>query len=378
MNRPGTALCHRLWFLIVMCGLVSACGPESKSERSRDEGVDLGAPRSQPKLKAKPESTPEPKQNATPALKPQAKPASGKGILLSLANMAEPYQRIQASMLASLTRSAEGYELAVKDARHDAGQQNEQILQAALDKPRVALIQSVDPATLETGLARLKENGTIVIGLDARLMDRGCDTVVFCEQRKIGKAAGELVVAALSRKAQDEGKPAISGRVVQLRGADDDAASTARHDGFVSAIQSQPGVILVHDAPARWEKASAIARMREAFRIQKVFDVIYAQNDLMALGASEACLEAKMRQDILIIGTDGLGGTGAGLEMIRRSDIDATVHQPLLVDFAWKLIRKMSEDPAFKPKPSYEIAPIVVTPKNLDDVTREGYPHPAL
>ncbi len=356
MNLAHVVSGQGLWLLVLLSGL-GACKPE-KSEPPR-------APGGQPDL-------------VLPLPKRGDGEAPEQRVLLSLADAGLAYQRIQTSMLAGLARTTEGYELVARHAANDAARQSEQLLAAATSGVRAALIQPVDPAALEPVLSQLRQSGTIVIGLDRRLADRGCDTVVYCDQLKVGKMAGELVVAALRRKAGDEGRAQVTGRVVQLRGDDEDAACQARNDGFAAAIQAQPGIVLVHDAPARWNKADAVERIREAFRIQKTFDVIYAHNDLMALGASQACTEANRRQDILIVGTDGLGGPGAGLEMLRGSEIDATVHQPLLVDFAWKVVRKMNDDPAFKPKPAYELQPVVITPKNLNELTRQGYPQPEL
>lgn len=355
MNSSRFVSGQGLGLLLLVCGL-GACKPEDEPQRASGGQSGLVVP------------SPKPAAGGTPELR----------VVLSLADAGLPYQRIQTSMLAGLARTAEGYELVARNAGSDAARQSEQLLAAASSGVRAALIQPVDPAALEPALSQLRRSGAIVIGLDGRLVGRGCDTVVYCDQQKVGKLAGDLVVGALRRKAEDEGAAQVAGRIVQLRGSDDDAACAARNDGLVGAIQSEPGIVVVHDAPARWDKADAVERIREAFRIQKTFDVIYAHNDLMALGASQACTEVNRRQDILIVGTDGLGGPGAGLEMLRQSDIDATVHQPLLVDFAWRVVRKMIDDPAFKPKPAYELQPVVITPKNLDDVTREGYPQPAL
>ena len=187
-----------------------------------------------------------------------------------------------------------------------------------------------------------------------------------------------LVVDALKRKAQDEGSPGVKGRVIQLQGDEKLPACRARSEGFTEAIKAEPGIVLVHDAATGWEKAGAILRFKEALRLQKGFDAVYAHNDIIALGASEASVEEKVRESLLIVGTDGVTGPGGGLEMLGKNAIDATVHQPLLVDFAWRLVERMLKDGGFKPKPAYEIEPVVFTPKNLDELRARGLKVPEL
>ena len=112
--------------------------------------------------------------------------------------------------------------------------------------------------------------------------------------------------------------------------------------------------------------------MQDAIRLQKQFDVVFAHNDAMALGAAEAAGE--MRENVLLIGVDGFMGADGGFTAVNNGDIDATIHQPLLVDLAWQIIRKKLAEPAFQPKPSYKLNPMAITPKDVDDIRRKGLP----
>ena len=227
-------------------------------------------------------------------------------------------------------------------------------------------------------ITELRLAGTFVMGLDASLNDGSCDTVVFCDQKKVGFMAGTVIVNALKRKATDGGATEVTGRVVQIQGDENHPCSRARNEGFLAALKAEPGVILVHDASANWSQADAGLQFKEAIRLQKNIDAVYAHNDIMALGVSDAAVELQIRDSLLIVGTDGIDGPGGGLEMLLKNQIDATVHQPLLTDFAWTVIAKMSKDPTFKPKASYEIEPVAFTPRNREELKAKGLTVPSL
>jgi ABC-type sugar transport system substrate-binding protein len=184
--------------------------------------------------------------------------------------------------------------------------------------------------------------------------------------------AADTVVAALKRKAADEGRKEVTGRVVQLRGVAGSFATDAIAAGFTEGLHAQPGVVLVHDAPADWSTDNAIKRTTETFNLQKNFDAIYCQSDAIAVGAAKAAEAAGQRDHVFIVGTDGLSGQKRGLELVRLGEIDASVVQPALVDLALHIIVKVRSDPAFKPHPSYEIQPSVIQPRNVEQLLRTG------
>lgn len=288
------------------------------------------------------------------------------------ANGSRAYAARQKAVLAFQTGTQKGYKLTVLDAAGSTTKQRDQLREAFASKTRpAAIILDAESATgLETLLDETRRAGIHVIGLDKALT--GCSTIVACDPEEIGRAAAKLTIDALKRKAAEEGRPEPTGRIVQLRGADDSSWSTRLAAGFDHGLKAASGPILVHDAPVLWSADNAIQRLSEALRIQSQFDVIFAHTDAIALGASRFCTTYNTREDTLIVGVDGLSGRGEGLDLMRAGDLDATIARPPLVDLALQLILKMRADPAFKPKPLYDIAPMAVTPSNLDTANNSG------
>ena len=293
-------------------------------------------------------------------------------IILLLPDTRVAMQEFQRNGLAMLVGRRVGYHLTTSDAAGSSAKQIEQFRQAIAAKPAAIIVSPIDPPAVAALIVEAQTHGITVIGLDKRMLNEGCASVVFSDQRKVGRMAADTIIEALKRKAAEEKRTEVTGRVVQLRGAADSYSTNEIAEGFSEGLRTQSGVILVHDAPADWSAETATKCTTEAFNLQKNFDAIYAQSDAMAIGAAKAADTAGQRENIFIIGTDGLSGQKRGLELVRLGDLDASVVQPALVDLALQIITKIRSDKAFKPLPSYEIQPVVILPKNVEQMLRTG------
>lgn len=296
------------------------------------------------------------------------------GIVLLQQDNRLPLQEFQRNGLSMLVGRQAGYKLTTQDAASDAAKQVEQFRQAIAAKPAAIFVSPVDPAALAALVVEAKTAGIIVIGLDKRMASDGCASIVFCDQGRVGRLAAETVLEALKRKAAEEGRTETTGRVVQLRGVENSFPTNELAEGFMDGLRKEAGVIVVHDAPADWKADNAGQRVGEALRLQKQFDVIFAHNDTIAQGAAKAATDAGQREQMFIIGTDGISGpaTKRGMELVQQGELDATVVQPALVDLALQIVLKMRSDKNFKPQASYEIEPTAVVPKNVEQALRSG------
>jgi ribose transport system substrate-binding protein len=293
-------------------------------------------------------------------------------VVLLSANAEHVYELSQMQILMRLISMNPGFGLRTHDAGGDAAKQAEQFATCLGEKPVAILVTPVDVAVLAEQVKAAVTSGVLVIGLGESSKAMPCSTTVSCDQHELGRLAGELAVRALQRKAKDEGSTEPAGRVVELRGGETDAASQARHEGFVAGLKEAPGAIIVHDAPGFWTKQGGQERTTDAMRLQTRFDILYAHNDLMALGAGLALKE--QRENVMLIGTDALLGPEGGLTLLNEGALDATIYHPILVDMAMRIILKRMSDPRFAPPPAYRLAPLVITPKNVSEVFRTGYP----
>ncbi len=159
------------------------------------------------------------------------------------------------------------------------------------------------------------------------LLDRGVDapedlwtTQISSDFAFEGREAGKWVAEKLGGK----------GKVVELFG--DPAADPAilRSEGFMEIINGYPDIEVVESKTGEWSQDKG-RQVVEAWLAAGIdFDVIYAHNDGMALGAIDALKAAGKDpgDDVLIISVDGIK---AAFEAIDRGDMNATVEcSPLL------------------------------------------------
>ncbi|MEN3943585.1 substrate-binding domain-containing protein [Prosthecobacter sp. SYSU 5D2] len=289
------------------------------------------------------------------------------------------YENGQRLLFARLMTQDPRFRLQTLDAGSQVETQVSQMKAALQEKPLAILIDALDARSLKTLVSDALSAGVLVIGLGEGSADLDCSTVLVADQRKLGELAGQLAVRALLLKNQEEGRNEAAGRVIEIRGDDESVQCQQRHEGFEAALAEAPGVILVHDAPGGWSLAGGRDRALDALRLQQSYDIVYAHNDVMAFGASLALAQKEVRNEVMVIGTDGFRGTEGGMTLVGDGEIDATLYQPLLVDFAWVLLRKKLEDRTFRPKPRYDMPLRTIQPKDLDEIRLNGLPpHPEL
>ncbi len=301
-----------------------------------------------------------------------AKAAESKLIVLLSSDAQQPYEKLQTQMLTRIALNREGYSLKSLDAAGSAEKQAKQLAEALAEKPYAILLAPVDPGLFDASVTKAVNDGVLVIGLGENATPLPCSSTLEVDQRQLGHLAGEIAVRSLTLKAKEEAKSDVIGRIVELRGDENSPLCKARHEGFMEELGKSPGLVLVHDAPGSWTRQGGKDRTAEALRLQSSFDLIYAHNDAMALGAGTTL--GSQRQQVLIIGTDGFQGEEGGLSLVNSGEIDASIYQPPLIDLAWMIILRRAEDPTFTPKPKYRVAPLAITPKTVEDLRRNGPP----
>jgi inositol transport system substrate-binding protein len=134
------------------------------------------------------------------------------------------------------------------------------------------------------------------------------------------------------------------GNVVMMQGFLGQAAQIRRDRGAREVLARYPGLKLVADQTAEWDRAKAITLMEnwtQAYgaRIHAVF----AQNDEMGMGAVLALEQAKRKDKVIVASVDAIADA---LAAIRAGRLDATVFQDArgqgatAVETALKIIRK--------------------------------------
>lgn len=129
-----------------------------------------------------------------------------------------------------------------------------------------------------------------------------------------GKLAGQFVAQKLNGR----------GNIVILEGIAGHETGDARLRGFKEAIAASPGLKIVASQPANWERDQGFNVCQNILQANPDVQALFACNDLMALGATEAIAAAGKTGKILVVGFDA---QPEAREAIKRGAMAATVAQ---------------------------------------------------
>jgi inositol transport system substrate-binding protein len=115
------------------------------------------------------------------------------------------------------------------------------------------------------------------------------------------------------------------GEVVMMHGYLGQAAQLKRDAGAREVLARTPGLHLLAEQTAEWDRAKAVTLMENWLQAHgDRIAAVFAQNDEMAMGALVALEQAKKKQKIIVVGVDAI--TDA-LQAVKQSRLDATVFQ---------------------------------------------------
>lgn len=161
-----------------------------------------------------------------------------------------------------------------------------------------------------------------------------------------GKKAGDWLVEKYNGKTGPV-------TIVELEGTAGSTPSIDRKKGFASAISADPKFSVVASQTADFTRERGKEVMAEILKTNPRFDVLFAQNDDMGLGAIDALQEAgrKPGVDVTIITVDA---TRDGMAALAEGKINFIVEcSPLLGPQLMDLVKKI--------KRGESVPPVVVT-----------------
>jgi inositol transport system substrate-binding protein len=154
------------------------------------------------------------------------------------------------------------------------------------------------------------------------------------------------------------------GEVVMMHGYIGQAAQIKRDTGAREVLAANPGLHLLAEQTAEWDRAKAVSLMENWLQAHgERINAVFAQNDEMAMGALLAAEQANKKGKIIIVGVDAIADA---IQAIKQSRLDATVFQDAegqgrrAVETALKIVRKQPFQ-----KETY-IPFVLVTKENVD------------
>ncbi|MCP3763654.1 sugar ABC transporter substrate-binding protein [Domibacillus sp. A3M-37] len=114
------------------------------------------------------------------------------------------------------------------------------------------------------------------------------------------------------------------GNVAIMNGQSGQEAEIKRTEGNKQVIDENPGLKLVKEKNADWDRAKGMTLMENWLQSGEKIDAVVANNDEMAIGAIMA-LEAAGKQDEVVVA--GIDGTPDALEYVKSGKLKVSVFQ---------------------------------------------------
>lgn len=249
---------------------------------------------------------------------------------MSQANL-EEYWRIEVNKSISEAAEVQGMRVIYTDALQDSQKQINDIRNLINYGVDLLIISPNDVNALEAAIEQANKEVPVII-MDRKLPGDGCDLFIGTDNKQIGIDAGQYALDYLG--------PA-GGNVIEIIGQEDSPLSIDRSDGFRQSISQNKNIKIVKTIIGDWSKDKSEDTFKQVIIDYPKIDLVFAQNDEMALGASLAA--AKLRiQNICFIGVGGLPGIEGGIQLVKEGILNCTFANTTggseVIDFAIKLL----------------------------------------
>jgi ABC-type sugar transport system substrate-binding protein len=216
-----------------------------------------------------------------------------------------------------------GVEISVMSAPSEGDKQSQlETLQAmALQGFDAIVLSPIEPFNLLNGIIECNENDIPVINLGP-----GVDVDEL--EKMGGHLDGRLTIDFEDQGAQcatDIVDRIKKGKVAIIQGISGAAQSEGRTRGARSVFDVTEGIEVVSVQPADWDTTKAYNAASDLITAHPDLKAIFCANDVMALAASQALIDANAKEGVLIYGVDG---TEEAKTAIKEGRLDGTITYP--------------------------------------------------
>lgn len=224
------------------------------------------------------------------------------------------------SMLAEMQRELSfhpGIELIYKQANDNSRLQVQQVKELLAQDIDLLIISPNEARPLTPAVEEVYNKGIPVIVVDRKIASAKYTNYIGADNHQVGLMAGEYVAGLLKGQ----------GNVIEVTGLPASSPAIERTQGFKEAIAKHPGIHIIRTVRGNWVQTKAEEALDGIPTALAQADLVFAHNDVMARGAREASERAGAQQ-VKVVGVDALPGKGAGLEMVARRVLTASMLYP--------------------------------------------------
>lgn len=210
-----------------------------------------------------------------------------------------------------------GVSLQFEDARGDVGRQLGQVESFVAQKVNAIIVSPADTAATKRMSDAARKAGIPLVYVNRLPEEKLGQGVGFVGSDN--KVAGQIQGEALAKRLHGKGN------VVIMLGQLSTDAAEARTAGAKEVFKKYPGIKVVEEQTANWQRTQGIDLMSKWISAGVKIDAVAANNDEMAIGALIALRQAKISPaKVLVAGVDA---TPDALTEMAKGDLAVTVFQ---------------------------------------------------
>jgi len=172
-------------------------------------------------------------------------------------------------------------QLVIKDAQNSSKTQISDIqdfLNMGID---LLIVSPNESEPLSQIVSEVFKKGLPIIIIDRKIESDDYTAYIGANNYLIGREAGKYAARLLKGK----------GKIVEIWGLKGSSPAQDRHKGFIEEIEKFPEISIIYSLSGEWEYKGGVKVMENIINMNSTFDLVFAHNDFMALGAYKAYID---------------------------------------------------------------------------------------
>lgn len=212
----------------------------------------------------------------------------------------------------------DGVEVEIRTAKDNNRNQIADIKYFIDKKVDLLIVTPNEAAAITPVVEKAYRQGIPVVMIDRKILSDKYTAFVGADNYEIGKDVGQYILNRLHGK----------GKVLEITGLEGSTPAMERHKGLTDVLKEEPGIEITASVDGAWLQSVAGEKMDSVFQTNKNIDLVFAQNDRMAIGAYLSARQQQLEKEMLFVGIDALPGKEYGVEQIINGVLDATFIYP--------------------------------------------------
>ena len=212
----------------------------------------------------------------------------------------------------------DGVEVEIRTAKDNNRNQIADIKYFIDKKVDLLIVAPNEAAAITPVVEKAYRQGIPVVVIDRKILSDKYTAFVGADNYEIGKDVGQYILNRLHGK----------GKVLEITGLEGSTPAMERHKGLTDVLKEEPGIEITASVDGAWLQSVAGEKMDSVVQTNKNIDLVFAQNDRMAIGAYLSARQQQLEKEMLFVGIDALPGKEYGVEQIINGVLDATFIYP--------------------------------------------------